>query len=494
MTETGVRTEKSFFDCFFRLQGASGPLLFAGYSRSGIFINAVDQAGDHADCKKQPQSPVPGKLLVICHILEKGDDHIGDASHIGRGLGNLPDRRLKGCHGVGPQAQVEQQVECRGNIKRNFSLKISHMNSLDTLYFPGTDINSVRQYPIFLLFQRVHLLIPVEGDPVEGGVESPDSFIKSGFCQVHTPCPLGRDRNRFLHLVEEIKTRKDDYAGQLSSLTLAAMSGGPARAEEESERSIVRSLLPTGEPAAQRQDLDNLEILWQARLVLAIGELLDNEEEEIALNLAQLEDEEKKLFMQLQGEDDRDDEENPFAELTVLKDKLRGSHVGNISNRFKAWKTLFLAATMAECPIFLTTSPDGGDLMLESFEKRTGRPAPLVARLELPAFVGWNSAEAGQTVRDFTADNGALLARLEEKLVAFLGMVATPESLAAEVSAFTSLNEAWHQLLAADFPEERFGRIQVRIFLFPGFPGAALLGKTPETAKQHSNGLLAVVG
>ncbi len=368
------------------------------------------------------------------------------------------------------------------------------MNSLDTLYFPGTDINSVRQYPIFLLFQKIHLLTPVEGDPVEGGVESPDSFIKSGFCQVHTPCPLGKDRNRFLHLVEEIKTRKDDYAGQLSSLTLAAMSGGPAREEEESERSIVRSLIPTGEPAAQSPTVENLENLWQARLVLAIGELLDNEEEEIALNLAQLEDEEKELFMQLQGEDDRDDEENPFTELTRLADKLRGSHAGNIGNRFKAWKTLFLAATMAEYPIFLTTSPDGGELLLENYEKKMGRPAPLIAGLELPAFVGWNSAEAGQTVRDFTTGNGALLARLEEKFAALLGLVTTPESLAAEVSAFTALAEAWHQLLAAAFPEERFGRIQVRIFLLPGCPGAALLGKIPETEKHYGNGLLAVVG
>ncbi len=494
MTKTAVRAGKSFFDSFFGLQGASGPLLFAAHSRSGIFINAVDQAGDNADCKKQAQSPVPGKLLVVRHILEKGDDHIGEASHIGCGLGNLPERCLKGCHGVGPQAQVEQQVECRGNIKRNFSLKISHMNSLDTLYFPGTDINSVRQYPIFLLFQKVHLLTPVEGDPVEGGVESPDSFIKSGFCQVHTPCPLGKDRNRFLHLVEEIKTRKDDYAGQLSALTLAAMSGVPAKAEEESERSIIRSLLPTGEPAAPPQDLENLENLWQARLVLAIGELLDNEEEEIALNLAQLEDEEKELFMQLQGEDDRDDEVNPFAELTKLEDKLRGSHAGNIGNRFKAWKTLFLAAPMAGYPVFLTTSPTGGELLLESFEKRMGQSAPLVARLELPAFVGWNSAEAGQTVRDFTAGNGELLARLEEKFAVLLGMAATPESLAVEISAFSVLAESWHQLLTTAFPEERSGRIPVRIFFLPGCPGATLFGKTSETGKHYSNGLLAVVG
>lgn len=368
------------------------------------------------------------------------------------------------------------------------------MNSLDTLYFPGTDIHSVRQYPIFLLFQKIHLLTPVEGDPVEGGIESPDSFIKSGFCQVHTPCPLGKDRNRFLHLVEDIKTRKDDYAGQLSSLTLAAMSGVPSRVEEESERSIIRSLFPPEELPAQVQDRENVENLWQARLVLAIGELLDNEEEEIAMQLAQVEDEEKELFMELQGEDDKDNEESPFAELTRLESKLRGTHAGNVRNRFKAWKTLFLAATMAEYPILLTTSPDGGELLLEIYEKQTGQSAPLVAHLDLPAFVGWNSAEAGKTIRDFTANNTALLARLEEKFAEFIRMDTTPGQQLEDVSAFSALTDAWEKLLAADFPEERFGRIQLKMFLLPGYPGTTLLGKTPRARKPGGNGLLAMVG
>ena len=365
------------------------------------------------------------------------------------------------------------------------------MNTLDTLYFPGTDIHSVRQYPLFLMFQKVHLITPVEGDPVEGGKESPDSFIKSGFCQVHTPCPLGADRSRFLHLVEDIKNRKDDYAAQLSSLTLAAMtpSGTPA---EDSERAIVRSLYGQTEPEGRSQEREKADQLWQARLVLAIGELLDHEEEEIAMHMAMLEEEEKGLFQELQGEDDSADEDNPFAELSLMKSKLHGSHAGNIKKRFQAWRTLFSASAM-ECPVLLTGSPDSGDLLLEMYDKKIGQPAPQVAELPLPAFVGWNSAEAGQMVREFAEKHRELLARLEGAL----GSLAAGAEVSGdkECQGLQELTDPWAKALDGDFPADRFGRIPVKIYLLPKLSCSAILSKVQSTAVNGSvNGILAVVG
>jgi len=124
------------------------------------------------------------------------------------------------------------------------------MNSLNSLFFPGTDIYSIRQYPLFLLLQKIHLIRPVENNPVDAGDESTDSFIKSGFCQEHTPCPLGEHRNRFLHLVTDIKNRQDDYAAQLSSLVLASQSAPPL-IDEDSEQAIMSSLLPPEESQAK---------------------------------------------------------------------------------------------------------------------------------------------------------------------------------------------------------------------------------------------------
>lgn len=364
------------------------------------------------------------------------------------------------------------------------------MNTLDTLYFPGTDIHSVRQYPLFLMFQKVHLITPVEGDPVEGGKESPDSFIKSGFCQVHTPCPLGADRSRFLRLVEDIKNRKDDYAAQLSSLTLAAMTTS-ASPTEDSERAIVRSLFGQAEPESRNKDREKADQLWQARLVLAIGELLDHEEEEIAMHMAMLEEEEKGLFQELQGEDDSPDEDNPFAELSLMKSKLHGSHAGNIKKRFQAWRTLFSVAAM-ECPVLLTGSPDSGDLLLEMYDKKTGQPAPQVAELPLPAFVGWNSAEAGQMVREFAEKHRELLARLEKMLCSLAEKTdVTGDKEGEELKELTSF---WAKALDGDFPAERFGRIPVKIYLLPKLTCSAVLDKVPPAASGPVNGILAVVG
>jgi hypothetical protein len=362
------------------------------------------------------------------------------------------------------------------------------MNSLNTLFFPATAIHSPRLYPIFLLFQNVHLL-----SPVEGGKESPDSFIKSGFCQVHTPCPLGQERNRFLRLVADIKSGKDEYAAQLSSLTLAAMTGAPTQTED-SERSIIRSLHGTQELPPQVREREELEKLWQARLVLAIGELLDQEEEEISLTLAELEDEEKVLFKELQGEDDKEEEDNPFAELTRLECSLRVNSANNIKKRFKAWKTLFLAGDMEECRIFLSSGIESGDILLETYQQQTGHQAPLVVDLELPAFVGWNNAEAMDTVIEFTSKNSTFLTTLEEKFSELIDQTAIPGQQLEIAASQLSLAGAWEKLLAADFPAERFGRISVSFYLLPGLPCSTLVGKTMDLHGHGNNGLLAVIG
>jgi hypothetical protein len=365
------------------------------------------------------------------------------------------------------------------------------MNSLNTLYFPGTTVNSLRLYPIFLLFQKVHLLSPVEDPPETGDKESPDSFIKSGFCQVHTPCPLGQDRNRFHRLVADIKSGRDDYAAQLSSLTLAGMAGSPSR-KDESERSIVRSLVGTQELPAEIQEKEEVEKLWQARLVLAIGELLDQEEEEIALNLAVIEDEEKVLFKELQGEDDQE-EENPFAELSRLGGTFRGGSAGNVKNRFKAWKTLFLAGNIEDCPLFLTSGKENGDLLLDTFQQKTGQQAPLVASLHLPTFVGWNRDEASNTVHEFTTNNSSMLRTMEELFAELIDGSAIAGQQLELANRQSSLSGAWENRLATNFPAERFGRIPVNFYLFPGQPCALLIGKTSATGTTK-NGLLAIIG
>jgi len=367
------------------------------------------------------------------------------------------------------------------------------MNSLTTLYFPGTAIRSLRRYPLFLVFQNVHLLAPVESDPAEGDAQSPDSFIKSGFCQVHTPCPLGDDRNRFLRLLSDIKNRKDDYAAQLSSLTLAAMTGTTTKTEDESERSIVRSLSQSGPMPPKIQELEKRADIWQARLVLAIGELLDQEEEEITLNLAVLEAEEKELFKELQGEDDQEEEPNPFVGLSRLEGPLHGNSAANFKQRYTAWRTFYLAGPVREYDIFLGSDRESSDMLLETYQQMTGYQAPLVLRLQLPTFVGRDSGEAYTAANDFAAKNSAFLDLIEQKLVELINQQAIAGQQLQPAAPQLSLAASWEKLLAADFPEERFGRISLSFYLFPGLSCRTVLEKTANPENRGKNGLLAVI-
>jgi hypothetical protein len=365
------------------------------------------------------------------------------------------------------------------------------MNSLNTLYFPGTDIYSIRQYPIFLLFQKIHLIKPVEEAPADSGEESSDSFIKSGFCQVHTPCPLGENRDRFLHLVEDIRNRKDDYAAQLSSLILAGKSG-PSAVDEDSERAIMNSLLTPNDQRTKSLQAEKEGKLWQARLVLAIGEILDLEEEEIARNLAMLEDDQADLFKELHGDNEEIEEENPFAELSQLEHNLGAANSGNIKKRFNGWKTLFLEGDMQECQIFLTTSQDGGDLLLESYEKKTNRSAPLVASLELPGLIGWNSAEASHSVVTFCEKNRGLLLRIHKTFTDLSQKEEFTEQETKSNNAFAAMTEEWNTQLETVFPAKQFGRIPVKCYLFPGLACSTLIGKTRSKKGEPKNGLLVV--
>lgn len=365
------------------------------------------------------------------------------------------------------------------------------MNSLNTLFFPGTEIYSIRQYPIFLLFQKLHLIKPVEDDPAGSGDEFSDSFIKSGFCQVHTPCPLGEHRNRFLRLVEDIRDRKDDYAAQLSSLVLAANSGSSS-IDEDSERGIIASLLTPDDQKAKSLLADKEGKLWQARLVLAIGEILDKEEEEIAANLAILEDDQAGLFRALHGEIEELEEDNPFAELNQLENNMVAANTGNIKKRFNAWKTLFFESDMPQCEIFFTTSLDAGDLLLELYEQKSNQPALSAGTLDLPGLIGWNSKEASQSAVAFHEENRDLLSRIYDSLADLAQQDKFPNHDMQTDNAFSAIIKDWNVQLESVFPVNKFGRIPVKCYLFPGFACSTVIGKPRPENDNLKNGLLIV--
>lgn len=347
------------------------------------------------------------------------------------------------------------------------------MNTLEALYFPGTEIYSASQFPVFLLFGRLHLIKPVEES--EQRDDTGDIFTTAGLCQAHTPCPLGDQRERFEHLVRDIRERKDDYATQLSNLTVASFSA-KKKSVDDSSRSIVSSLLGTPETKEDEEDIRNTE-LWQSRLILKIGEQLDREEEEVAVRMALLDDDEQGLFKTLQGELD-EEEETLFGELLNLKSRLNKPSATSVTTRLRAWSRIYREHTAPLPKICLTHMEDAADPLLEEYEEKMHLPPSEILHLLLPGNIGWDTKTALSRIRDFQEKEGGLL----DAIASFI----TGKDPQRERE---SLENEWSEALDRHFPIAETGRLNLHFHTMSTISWAEMLG-------GHANGtsdILAVV-
>lgn len=378
------------------------------------------------------------------------------------------------------------------------------MNTLDTLSFPDTVLPPHRQFPLALVFNSIHLLQPVE-DATETET-SPSSaadsypFMETGFCQVHTPSRLGADRDRFLHLLNDIQNRKDNYVEQLSYLSLASLSA-PAHRGDDSKETIISSLVQDMKHSDDRRGEEERLALWQARLVLKIAEILDREEEELVRQMAAIDDQEIALFRRLQGEiresgEEEGSEDDPFQELLELRQKMNQPRPGMIKNRLRAWSRLYLSGPLPENLALWTTSrQEAADILLEQYEKECGQaPLPLL-QLELPArFDGDLNGEAErvQQFRDDTQSHIHELAEALEKVVT--SERANTGDPALFLPQAEKWRESWNTKLESFFPAGEYGRMTLTLSLLTGMPMSSLM-REPHgpTAPPVINGLLAAL-
>lgn len=360
------------------------------------------------------------------------------------------------------------------------------MNSLKTVLFPATVIHSIRQYPIFLLFPKITILSVTEAQGLQE--ESTDTFINSDLCQVDTPCPLGENLARFLQLVGEIQNRKDDYAAQLSSLTLAAMSS-TTQSGEESERAIINEFLVPKDLSAEENRKKHEAKLWQARLVLAIGEILDREEEEIAKNLSMADEDTSGLLNALRGDGETEEsgQDSPFAELEQITSNFNAVHSGNMDKRLSSWTQLFSESNNTDAQLFVTTSPDVFATLAETYEKESGTNPSSYPGLELPRYIGWSEQEAIAATKSFQLENEQLIADLTTTLTAFAQNGEQPEK------AWDDVTKDWNRQLETRFPEAAWGRTGVTVNVFRGRSVNALL-KVQDSNKAATNGIVVVIG
>ncbi len=365
------------------------------------------------------------------------------------------------------------------------------MKSLSTLVFPDTDIFSERLYPLLLFCTPLFYLQPVERNPEASPPDEPDIFIKSGLCQAHTPAPLGQDRARFLRLIDDIAQRRDDYAAQLSSLIMASMSSEKTETARENRSQIISSLFNERSTAADSDKTAGA--LWQARLVLAIAELLDREEAELRQNLNLLDEQELEMYRSLHGESDQN-ESGSFADIERLTAGLDQARPREMQMRFKSWLALMRAAPIPAVSLWLASSQDGADQLLNEVDKHgTGQALPIL-KLALPDRIEASAPYVASRIQDFHRSAAEVLSKLGSDLQQMsLRELHTRASVDDLLPAASGDVSRWNELVEDHFPAGSHGRGSLYFYLLPDCPITKLLDlSAPATAKQSSHGLLAV--
>jgi hypothetical protein len=369
------------------------------------------------------------------------------------------------------------------------------MNSFSTLFFPETDIFNQKRYPLLLFFTPLHYLQLVESGP--GPVINSDAelFLNRGFCQPHVPAPLGENRQQFLRLIGDIGERKEHFIAQLSGMTTDSDPVPAGSRSLDVEHNIVSSLL-------QKYDITHLSTgqdlqLWQSRLLLAIAEVLDSNEEALEEQFSFFSEDEIAAFRSLQGEIDPD-EEDLFSESEKIKALLEKSRLGNTSKRFAAWLRLLHNQPIPPVKVWLASSRASAEQIFNRYTSAGKAHAVPLLKLALPAQLAASGKFVLLEVEKFHKAtmhiHRGLVADFERtaKTVPYLGD--KDESL---LPYGTDWADQWDAALDDFFPASNYGRNDITFYLLPDQPISRILSPPESPAISHdkvAHGLLAVLG
>lgn len=325
--------------------------------------------------------------------------------------------------------------------------------------FPDTMPQERILFPLLQFFDQVVYLRPVEDDTPDQ--ENVPPFFRQALADkaitFDCPAPLGDDKERFLHLVRDLRSRPDDYAGQLANLSLAGLG---RHSESESKTTIISTLFQQ-KALADRQDEQRIMVLWQARLVLALGETFDNEQNALQKNLARISSREQGLLDEL-----RKEEEQPFS-LTRKLSSHGEKTDRQLKLRLKAWSRLFgLGDKQHSFSLFLTTNHNAFHLLLEHNEAKQQKQPEKMIDLLLPADAEYTPEKLDSTFR--------------EKTKHLLTAILNTESCdtANEKKTLKELSDNWTDMMNRHYPQENHLRLVLSLYKFPGTTAQKLFLET----------------
>ncbi len=353
------------------------------------------------------------------------------------------------------------------------------MKNLKFLYYPDTIIYSETQFPLLLLCDTLHIVKTAEQDKE---TLSSDIFSQQGICQEYTPAPLGDDAERFRHLIRDVKLRKDDYAEQLSNLTLSEMVRDKKKENTESRPAILSTLL--GNDAISKAEDKKINALWNARFLLALSEISDMEEEELAGHLNFFTNQELDMFKALHGGDE-EPEDNPLEELMNIQQKLIKPNPKIIAKRAKAWFTLLSEKPLKNMHIWATRYEEAADIIFETYEKETGESPFLCEKISLPASIGRDEKTIADGILKIRKDAD----KERKEIASIFNHLTSPDT---EKPSRPIINPAildkWDTILESHFPEVQHGRKHLYIYFLGNFSPMQMAGNT-----EDANGLVCIL-
>lgn len=316
------------------------------------------------------------------------------------------------------------------------------MNTLNAIIFPDITPEAKTILPLVHAFSSVVYCRPVENDVTP---ETNKQLQEEPSCRIHVPAPLGDDSKRFLQLINDLQHRRDDYAGQLSRLSLAGLPHGK-RNDPESKTSIISSLLKS-KGIEHKKDESKSLLLWQARLVLKLGEMFDFEQTRLDRELAHIKEMQNELFSELQGEEDI------FFPLTDKISQVHGKAEGHQNLRLKAWsRLLFLGEPCnKENLIYITWNKDGFERLADEYDNLKSTLPTRLVTLSLPL---------AHINKDCSKKSSELLQQITQTIISAAG------TNQPEMQALHDIEQQWNSLLEQSYPPAAHSRCNLSLHRF----------------------------
>lgn len=238
-------------------------------------------------------------------------------------------------------------------------------NTFSTLIVPATIAQEDVIRQLLLYFEQVFLYTPTENNQQNLPPELND------LCQQYAPAPFGEFLTNFEKLIDDMThNRAEYYGGGLSSLSSKARN----TIDEESVWRLIKRLSSGTTNTAQQ------ETLFQARLLLKLAEIRDQEEQEITQSLSSLDAQDQAMLRGLTY-----GEEEDTAELGVMaSDNNQYPRGDSLDKRLQAWAHLFLADPRMEHHWLLAATPDVLSVLTDHATTSIDQKPALIISLPLP--------------------------------------------------------------------------------------------------------------